>query len=1737
MNTEENKVLNKTDTEIIKGENNENTLKQMDSKKSEAYSSEEIIVASLTIEEDNMSNTQRKTVSDKIGTTKTAIIKTDTQEIKDKQYQEFTLEQTDDFETIQISDMDKAYLEIKRKNETQTNIGEIKVSDEKGKKEIKGLDTVGVEEIKTLSKTEIEETNDGKNMEIEQKEETALKITEIRDIAIQLTVATIGTKKQSIDAIIDIPSIEHDDRENVETLDDPDNEHLFTRIRQEGSSYPEIKVIEKLQDNNEHLSSSSSEEQMDFGKFSGSDSSNDSSDSSNSTSDDSTSTEQNARDAWTKHSVRKPKSIIVELKKDTLMNTYDVTDEEIKMQINQCIKDEVIEDFEKRLMDSIKSNDNIDEMLISKVIKTLESRLLKQEEIRMQTISRIIENLKKNNKKKKKNSGLPQDKELRRRADEIYGKDYAVKPIDNTGLKETIIEIELKIARENIADSVKSKISETIKQLDKCMDINGKLSLKFRIDITVCIIKSIADDLNNDELMLTIMSNLNTNTNFRNKAKLLLTKRMVMSSSKITTKDVNIYGMDYSGLLKREETKVVIVNTKHDVDYVINLTQNQITTFKSDLIPDPFVQRMLKEVKMVILDYDNMIKAMKIEQNVIKPLCEYLAGWGISTMVIVTDKNNEVVGPTINLVIGKGEHDDIAMMVVGRVHKAAIMTLDNHNEFRETFTVCTKHGTIQTRKDEGCDKGNGQCTLTVIKKKAMGKIPIKNVTIVNNKIRTLEAYDGVIIKGKINAKMRYTKFNCIHNDKTGVTKQCNWIIPNVVRTGPILARSIALEGAKMRYTMVKITLARNTFTAVASNGAAAMLAVLAEAGAEVQQAVKSITTLTLKVVRNVMVIYNDNSKEIVGKSREITPDANMYTNNPVTVIYNEFKTSLTVSDKTIIGSVNEQLLTNNNYIDLDECIILLEERLLELDLAIIESNGTHILVKIDVALAEILQGMAVENIILRQPNNIQSVFVMPLTVKTRAAITAQYVSSDSDGTTIGFSNDSSIISGHKLSGLTKYFTAVNPDKPSHQLIAAPDSTTFVLSTIGLDVTIDTTTPTIVCYNNINDKSDYLTSSTATQIYQQFEKIEETQKVIHISTVHWQSAGVKSMGCSNQELIDIRMAVHDIVEEAIRDVTKDIINVFANLMQGYNLITLPCLLKAKYIPTLKVKKGCNVCPIQIDWALPTCSVITRIIVNADYSKSVIACLVSVSPPITYNYICAITGCDITLENEYNTVMCEAVENETYNLFEYIEDKMDYMSLYFAAYGVFSKGLQIMGHDPIKLIMESSPMIEAGTINMSKIVLSNTHLRIRPQLNTIEWLKSLTEGPIGAMLSKTVTKGKWNRSYDTHLGLTYLFILAKANNQNAFLMCYQTLQVIVGLRSIKQHYTKCYSSKWSKSVLNSKQVFAMFKNQTKTMKGEKCKCIYQELAEQASAMMTPVRAGYGNVIDITYADQRITFDPVIGIKENEIRKLSIYHPCANRIPVTGKILLLIIKLSNRKTGIITRGKYAITVLKDMDSLTITEKIINLETVDSIYQQIATGVREARLHNQHVIIIGSDKLGSIYKGIGASEKRQIEVPNNMVIYIPDALLFNAIKREIVYVNDENEDIITMNDETVIVDDPLVTTARYAAEKFGNVDIETLLKVLTVLLLLLLLAFGWPYVMKVVLLPATLYAYIFPVKIIGYTNVELWQQLLGMAPSAIYATRSVLSTYFVKAMTWTWTLSLATAVAQAARTFLTKK
>lgn len=1200
-----------------------------------------------------------------------------------------------------------------------------------------------------------------------------------------------------------------------------------------------------------------------------------------------------------------------------------------------------------------------------------------------------------------------------------------------------------------------------------------------------------------------------------------LVKKLLLLDVSATVTERQIYTMDYVGDISTSGESVVLMDSRGIQISKLTLGAHKITIDQTETPKDEFIGQLLSKSRMVILDYENMVKAMKINPEDIEKFCDYLSSWGVTTIVVTRFDDAIIHGPSLTLQIGTEAHDDIAILMASRVNKAIVITSDSYSEFMNMYTYCTKHNHLITRKNETCPHSSTNlCRLVIIKKKLVGSVAIRKLVVRSGKIVSLQAHKRLFSRTIGNKEFAFKVMKLQYNSTVIPVISHKWCMNTNLSEYPFIANSIKTNLLRSSITLVQFSFSNIAKCIFTTNATIAIVSALEALGTPGLAELKLKLDLYLTVSNSNIVVVREKDKRTMSVNTKPRVDANLYSDAGTRVYANLFNAVALCNTKMSVSTINEEITLNEGHIDLSETTMIITTDLLDNDVCVLESKGKYTIVKLDPGLATAIEKSAVTYVMDKATTKADAAYVLPLSDTIKAAITSQYASRDS--VEEGMSNDASIIHKKNIGKSSLLFSYVDADKPSKQLFHNPDTTTFVMSTLGLQyVDVSSGKPRVII-NSEPGKLEHLSHGEATAIYTKWESISDNPIQIEISTVHWTSAGIRSLNCNKEDIEAIRIGVHTVTETIIRDVTRDIINIFTILYKGKSFIALPALVRGCKMPWLTLKEEAPAIAVQINWALPTCSCMSRLIISHDKDKSVYTALVSVSPPITHNYIAAMLNNDLTLENEYNVLICEQVEMETYGLFEYLCGKEDYMSVYFAAYGIYSLGLKMFGVDPITAIMKSSSSIETGEYDISALLATaNLQTIAQPASLDVFLRESMMSGKVN-VLKLSSKRTLWNRPRDIHLAIKVLAETRLINDYNKFVIVYTISQVICGRDHIFEHIKRCWCMKIKYKISSAKDFYVIMNTQMAQHLLTNSICLLPD-CEPLPILTTPQFTNQSeSALAFNYMDSIVTLETYRSTKRSHRRVAHNIGPCVPYIPLQGRVLLGIINNKNQTRYKTVRLRNLPTILKEIPQLIASVHYETISNINEVYPAINNLISIANKTKSALVLHAFDKLGPLYKQLSPDERKTIYIPQSMLLYIPDRLLYNSIRYNVTYSEEETMPKI-MSDENEYEHKDILTDPTGLTKNKEEMNLNVIFKLVVVALLLACIVFFFPQTKMLLSLPFTLWNHFYPPTVVSTTTVSWFGSVIGVKPVVTYSVLSNATKWLLWTLTGLWDVAVA--------------
>jgi len=791
------------------------------------------------------------------------------------------------------------------------------------------------------------------------------------------------------------------------------------------------------------------------------------------------------------------------------------------------------------------------------------------------------------------------------------------------------------------------------------------------------------------------------------------------------------------------------------------------------------------------------------------------------------------------------------------------------------------------------------------------------------------------------------------------------------------------------------------------------------------------------------------------------------------IVVKNSKTGLMFVNKPHTSLLVNELRLKRGYIDMDNSSLIINNKMLDKKIGLIVHKETIIIVKIDIDLIDKLQSELLDYIVESTENKIGLLQTLPITTVTQRRISDLFISKDSKDEE--YSSDIAMKITPNTASLIKFLGMISPDRPSRSLIASPDTTTWTLSTLGLPIIAKGYKGTIFQVNDIKTKMQWLPDAVATYHHQLWETYDEDEKMsINVKGVFWNDRNRTSTDMSYEDVETVSNIIMNTTEKIIRTVTIDVTNMFANIANGYKGVLLPTLLKGVEFPYLTLKeqyKGRK--PIQVVWNLPSCTAMCRLSISNDPKQSVMSVLVSISPPITHNYIASNMALTVTQCNEYNEQMCQRIEYESENIIEHIYDKFEFLSAYLTYYGTYAEGMRMLGIDPVQNLLDNMSVIEQGVnAKISIEGLKRTFsLPVKVYIGTY-FRKTLQNSNMQTVLLRRVKDGCILLSHEIHEVLNIVFKEAHNYNRTEVYFAISHIQHLLGIKNLVYHAINCYKVKVQKPYGPAELTSAIMS--TKPIVAD---CVQPMVVDIPEIRRHGVTESEGSSMSMIAYNTRVTMEQQGNIISTFNPSTVRIYQVSNSIPSVGRCAIIkIVSMNNKLKN--SRVNNVITILDSYASVQYELSTIKEKNISEVIDKIRENIKQASVNNQNVLIIAYDMFPSLLKQTNMYNELAITVPKKMKIFIPDGLLYNVLKRKILI--DKELELtkgeIKQIEMTKEGEDPLTASSNPSEgtmdlTKFLDTHRNMVVALLSLVLLTVAFVYGWNYVKLVFLWPGKMF------------------------------------------------------------------
>lgn len=1169
------------------------------------------------------------------------------------------------------------------------------------------------------------------------------------------------------------------------------------------------------------------------------------------------------------------------------------------------------------------------------------------------------------------------------------------------------IKIESSLLISRISDTIPQafldETSHMLEDLIKGMITNYRLGkkkeaseLKYRLS------KFIVDSASNLERLYDLVERNQVPTYMRD---ILMKMVQTKMRERVNIKNVVVVTDDDKkpNITHDDDDITIVIDNKDPNNKIPNrIIKSNHRLVKLEKLQPSWISEIKKKSNLLILDIDNMKRAMHLTDDQIIAFVEYVALYGISCIQCVYDLNTRLKNVDISLSMESNEHDDIMMLMTGYMNDAVIVTNDNHKEFVSSFLICTKHNCMVMRRNDNCRMyGIGVCNMRTLKVSEIGRMSIYNIMLSDKKMVKLELANPIIRYRGHPMRFVKSKHQCpIPSIQHQVVSTS--LITNSFNENIGCVNITRLIGTDNPITSLHLSLKTGLHSIITGNVEAGIADKIEEMTQLEIESLQEALYYTMKVSNKELVLVNDKENKVIGRNYNIPF---ILTDNIKKVTTIAIKSNLNKHYKVTqkLQDIQEEISSSEYAINLSDYKIHFTTKMTDNKILLITNGQDFYLVKCDQFVIDAIDKMVYDSITEGESYSTNKINCSGMSTVSKQSLNALFLSADSTKEGVYYDVASRVIPDN--SRLIKLNSKMNPSKPSYSIMENPSECNWTLAMVGLPITKFSERASRIKVNEkaITDNYNIIQNSMATHLFTEWGNyVGEESYTINVNTVVWNDRTIQGTNVTKNEVKVISSVIPDIIQWKINKVTKDIIDAFRDIAQGFKGIALPSLILGIKLPMIEMKVENSqhkaVFPLMVTCYLPTCYVLSKIMLTHDPSMNYMVSLISVSPPITHNYIAMKLGLDVTIENEYNTLMCEKVENESYDLFDLLMDKIEHINAYMTYYGVFAEGLRMLGLDPMETIINQVSVIEHGITIKKNVELLGLHI-IKPTTVFIDnyLLAMVSNQTNGVILKRFITNNKINISKEIHMMINMLIRTKLIDDAEKTNFVLTHAQYIVGRTNIMHHLRYCYNLNVNSKTTILKAIIAL----RKAKQVDKCttekkidiplltdenyiKTRSMEMESQENVTMYATVEGVtGNILATN------------TVKTTNIRK---------SVPVAGRVTIVKIE-SELHYERMTRTVEIEQFLYDRPNLDIKVVSIKDKLTEDTIKQLEDAIQKSSDENRSVILVTYDKWPSMLKKTTwFTDNNYIKMKDDKILYIPDILTYNVLNRKIMLVETGN-------------------------------------------------------------------------------------------------------------------------------------
>lgn len=1016
----------------------------------------------------------------------------------------------------------------------------------------------------------------------------------------------------------------------------------------------------------------------------------------------------------------------------------------------------------------------------------------------------------------------------------------------------------------------------------------------------------------------------------------------------------------------------------------LDLTQTEFNIITTSERIDPEIKKLITDKKVIIFDIANMMQSMKLSIHQIEELSMVMNDYGLTTIAVIDSEDLVLSNATINVVEDKYGHDDVTVLLYAIAYNAVVITNDTHKEFREIFHVCTEHDVLHTRQNEECNVNDGsRCRIKRISPNKPMYMSIKSIKGGQTNVEVV--FDLPLIRHRNVAKKGKTTIKFFKN-KSDIVKR--WNIPTTSKT-PVMVHTIRSKTKNANCNILTFNYMNTTEIIINNNKLKSMAYLLNTMSEETITTIKRKIKSSLQYVNGKITLVDISNRQL--QLEDQMPIDRVRTKVETMVMMKLFGTSniaykASSSIKTLFDVPLSMKYANN-------ISIVITATSLSRKIAALVMNSEYALVLIDDAVISKIESSSIE--MMRTEKNDDTRDILPITIKGMT----QYISY------------SKALWGEEM---IKEMVNINIGKPEYKAL---DLKGFKSGDIYWDLRYDKSMADIVNYfseadiiNSIDERDDtliyiekenkanfYIAHRSGT-IYDAFKsaKTNRTMTISYRSNSNTPAITLVRIGRNDAD--KIYNAINKTIDERVRLILEDITSTYRTMITDYCLVCLPPLIWAYTTNGLKHTSNSETKLVEFIYKYRTVAV--RCYVSVGNTCSIIA---------------------LKVEADYK-VLFPAIAMRYSNSYEHKHFDFDYMDY------IHSNGLQLLYDDPQAMSdyekyetyynIFALPMIFAGFAPSSKLTAFKPVIVDNVVVDYVDSYSS----PWAEFVDEVIVEPHNWLAY-TDLGFIYPMrrkikdgtdlidingelhnvidelLMEPAEQELKFPMFLKIFSLLYPWDIMVQHLKQCYGYNVDAYMTQHEVAMEMILAGIKT-----CTCVI-DVQEQVDTL--------GNITNYPQGDNKkvITQSSVVLVQHThastQIVTLNRFQndKLINSVPLIGKVVILdIFKFKEQwKTNRMTFTKRIMANQKTMNIS--VKKVVIKQTKGSMTSQLSTVINDlVRSNNNIIVILGFDELGSLIK----KEKNNLTVrnANNVRIYVPDLLLYAALRNYMMFERDEGVD-----------------------------------------------------------------------------------------------------------------------------------